>query len=50
MGARRRGKTGKNEKVEVKEKLLGVTSVSLFPARKREAVTQSGAMGIDNLM
>ena len=33
-----------------KEKVVGFTSASLFPARKWKAVTQDGIKGIDYLM
>ena len=32
-----------------KEKVVGFSSASLFPARKREALTQGGTRGIDHL-
>ena len=37
-------KTGKNRS---EEKVVGVTSASLFAAKEREAVSQGGIMGID---
>ena len=40
---RRKGMTGKHGKVG-KEKVVGFSSASIFPARKREAVTQGGAI------
>ena len=48
MGGRGRGKTGKHGKIGV-EKVVGVSSASLFPTRKQEAaVTQGGTTEIDN--
>ena len=43
---RRRGKAGEHGKVGVKrkEKVVGFNSASLFPARKREPVTQGGTI------
>ena len=42
-GVRRSGKTGKHGKG-----VVGFSSASLFPAKKREAVTQGGTRGIDH--
>ena len=44
MGVRRRGKTGKHGKVGV-EKVVGFNPASLFPEKKREAITQGGTRG-----
>ena len=35
---------GRHEAKEGQEKVMGFSSVSLIPARKREAVTQGGTM------
>ena len=37
-------KDGKTGKFRSKEKVVGFRSASLFPVRKREAVTQGGTM------
>ena len=47
-GVRIRGKTEKHGKVRGKEKVIGASSASLFPARIQVAVTQDGTKGIEN--
>ena len=47
-GVSKRGKTRKHEKVGVKRKWWVL--VSLFPTKKREAVTQGGTRGIEHPM
>ena len=47
---RKRGKTGKHGKSRSEERVLGFSLTSLFPTRKRKAVTQGGRKGIDQLM
>ena len=43
-------KDRKTMKSRSEEKVVGFSSASLFPARKREAVTQAGTRGIDHPM
>ena len=44
LGDQEKGKDGKSRKSRKEEKVMGFSSASLFPARKREAVTQGGTM------
>ena len=46
-GVRRRGKT-QMRKIKSEAKVVGFSSVPLFPTRKREAGNQGGTRGIDN--
>ena len=48
MGAQKR-KDRKTKKSRSEEKVVGFSSAFLFPARKWEAVTQSGTRGRDYL-
>ena len=41
-------KDKKTQKSRGEEKVVGFSSASLFPKRKREAVTQGGTRGIDH--
>ena len=41
-------KDGRTWKSTSEEKVVGFSSASLFPARRREAVTQDGIRGIDH--
>ena len=48
MGGQEKRKDRKTHKSRGEEKGVGFSSTSLFPARKREAVTQDGTRGIDH--
>ena len=48
-GLRRRWKIGKTPKSRSEERVVGHSSASLLPARKREAVTQGRTRGLDDL-
>ena len=47
-GVRGKGKAQKTRKSRSKEKVVGFSSASLFPERKREAVNQGGTRDIDH--
>ena len=44
LGDQEKRKDRKTQKSKSEEKVVGFSSASLFPARKREAVTQDGTM------
>ena len=48
-GGEEKKKDRKTWKSRSEEKVVGFSSASLFPARKREAVTQDGTRGIEHL-
>ena len=48
LGSQEKRKDRKTRKYRSAEKVVGFSSVSLFPAKKREEVTQDGTRGIDN--
>ena len=50
LGCREKRKYRKARKSRSEEKVVGFSSVSLYPARKREAVTQGGTREIDHPM
>ena len=50
LGGQEKRKDKKTWKSRNEEKVVGFSLVSLFPAKKREVVTQGGTRGIDHPM
>ena len=48
-GEEEREEVGSRKESRSEEKVVGFSSVSLLPARKREAITQGGTPGLDHL-
>ena len=48
MGVQEKRKGRKTRKSRIEKKVVGISLASLFPARKREAITQGGTRGIDH--
>ena len=50
LGGQKKRKARKTRKSMSEEKVVGFSSASLFPARKRDVITQGGDRGIDHSM